>query len=154
MLSLARMVLRKAACAALVVEWVVLALSGAARAESATPAPGTSKALDGGLAVYLFAGHAGWDTTALDARLTSLGYSSFSQNPGSGGIGMRGWMDVCSCMGDMEFQFSIASAPADDGAPALADRGTVRPPRGTHPLRARPGATRTQCSASATVRPT
>ena len=85
----------------------LFAASPSAHAEP--PAPG------GGLAVYLFAGHSGWDTTALDARLGALGYSSFSQNPGSGGIGLRAWVDACKCTGALEFQFAMASANSDDG---------------------------------------
>jgi hypothetical protein len=91
----------------------ILALSSTARAETSSPraAPGHG----GGLAVYLFAGHSGWNTTALDSRLAALGYSSFSQDPGSGGLGLRAWVDSCQCTGDLEFQFALASANADDG---------------------------------------
>lgn len=90
-----------------------LALSPPAHAETAAP---TSRPTTGGLAVYLFAGHSGWDTTALDARLTSLGYGAFPQNPGSGGLGLRAWVDgSCQCTGDMEFQFADAGTGADQG---------------------------------------
>ncbi|HEX3344300.1 MAG TPA: hypothetical protein VHS09_06990 [Polyangiaceae bacterium] len=85
--------------------------TGPATAATATSGGGHG----GGLAVYLFAGHSGWDTTALDGRLTALGYSTFSPDPGSGGLGLRAWVDACRCMGDLEFQFALASATADDG---------------------------------------
>lgn len=65
--------------------------------------------------MYLFAGHAGWNATALDARVGSLGYSTFTQDPGSGGLGLRAWLDACRCTAAMEFQFAIATANADDG---------------------------------------
>lgn len=45
----------------------------------AASSPARADGSGGGLAVYLFAGHSGWDTTALDARLTSLGYGAFSR---------------------------------------------------------------------------
>jgi hypothetical protein len=111
----------------------LLALPTFARAESVPPAPAPESTpspkppppstptaapiprLTGGLAVYLFAGHAGWNATALNERLSSLGYSTFAENPGSGGLGIRGWVDGCGCEGGMEFQFAMANANADDG---------------------------------------
>ncbi|HEY6459192.1 MAG TPA: hypothetical protein VIY73_03545 [Polyangiaceae bacterium] len=88
-----------------------------ARAQSAPPAPASvpGPRLTGGLAVTLFAGHAGWDATALNERLSSLGYGTFAENPGSGGLGIRGWVDACKCEGGMELQFAMANANADEG---------------------------------------
>lgn len=68
-----------------------------------------------GIATYAFGGASGWNARALDARLASLGYSTFRQNPGTGGIGLRMWSDECSFAGAMEFQFAIADANADAG---------------------------------------
>jgi hypothetical protein len=66
-------------------------------------------------ATYVFGGTSGWNARALDARLASLGYSTFAQNPGTGGIGLRVWSDECSFTGAMELQFAIANANADAG---------------------------------------
>ena len=108
------MVVRSRSCFAAAACLLLLALPTPARAETA--APPSRPASGGGLAVYLFAGHSGWDTTALDARLTALGYGTFSQDPGSGGLGLRAWVDgSCKCTGDMEFQFADAGTGADQG---------------------------------------
>jgi hypothetical protein len=68
---------------------------------------------DSGFAVYAFAGYSGWDTSALNARLVSLGYRQYAQDPGSGGLGMRGWGH--GWMGAMEFQFAMGEADGDAG---------------------------------------
>jgi hypothetical protein len=100
------------------------ALPSTARAE-ASPGSAASHRDDAGLALYLFAGHSGWNTTALDARLASLGYGTFSQDPGSGGLGLRGWFDGCKCMGGLEFQFALATVNADDGRQLSLTSGQV-----------------------------
>ena len=107
------MVVRPRSCFAVAVCLLLLALSTPARAEG--PAPASRPAGGGGLAVYLFAGHSGWDTTALDARLASMGYGAFSRDPGSGGLGIRAWVDACQCTGALEFQFADAGVVADAG---------------------------------------
>jgi hypothetical protein len=108
--------------AAAVVCTLFLGAPAIARGETSAPspsatsvAPAASGREKAGGALYLFLGHSGWDTRALDARLASLGYGSFSQDPGSGGFGLRAWVKECECMGGLEFQLAIASANADQG---------------------------------------
>ncbi|MGH7294261.1 MAG: hypothetical protein ACRELB_04985 [Polyangiaceae bacterium] len=106
---------------------LLLAPVTVARAETTapaeTPAPAAAAGHGGGVAVYLFGGYAGWSTTALDSHLAPLGYSSFTQDPGSGGLGIRGWVDACRCTGALELQFASATAAADDGRPLSLTAG-------------------------------
>jgi hypothetical protein len=108
--------------AAIAVGALLLGSPATARAEAsapsspATPAPPAASGREkAGGALYLVLGHSGWDTRALDARLASVGYGSFSQDPGSGGFGLRAWVKACECTGGLEFQLAMASANADRG---------------------------------------
>jgi hypothetical protein len=92
----------------------LFAIPAVAHAEAGSSTP-TARCEDLSIATYVFGGTSGWDARALDARLASLGYSTFAQNPGSGGIGLRVWSDECSFTGAMELQFAMASANADAG---------------------------------------
>ena len=97
-----------------VLSFFLFALPAVAHAEPASSAS-TARCQDLSVATYVFGGTSGWDARALDARLASLGYSTFVQNPGSGGIGLRVWSDECSFTGAIELQFAIANANADAG---------------------------------------
>ena len=77
-------------------------------------APSTRSGAVGG-ALYLFAGHSGWDAEALDARLAQSGYEPLRQDPGGGGFGLRFWHDPSGWMGGLEFQLALSNESVDQG---------------------------------------
>jgi hypothetical protein len=97
-----------------VLAFFLFSLPAVAHAEHASSAP-AARCQDLSIATYVFGGTSGWDARALDARLASLGYSTFEQNPGSGGLGLRMWSDECSFTGAMELEVAMANANADAG---------------------------------------
>jgi hypothetical protein len=100
---------------------IFLGVSATARAESG-PAP-SPPSDDDGLAVYLFAGYSGWNDGSLGAPLAARGYSSFSADPGTGGLGMLGWSH--GWMGELEFQLALADADGPDGRHVSLDAGQL-----------------------------
>jgi hypothetical protein len=99
-----------------------LAVPGSARAESAElEEASTPPSKDTGVVLYGFAGHSGWDASALEVPLAAMGYSSFSADPGSGGLGLRGWSH--GFMGALELQLSISEADATNGRHVSLDAG-------------------------------
>jgi hypothetical protein len=89
---------------------IVLSLSSAARAE--VPPSGSPRD-ETGFAVYVFGGHTGWEASPLEAPLAAMGYSSFSPDPGTGGVGLRAWTHGWT--GALELQFAMSDATAGDG---------------------------------------
>lgn len=88
-------------------------LSLTTQAQAETSPPVIPPRDETGLALYLFLGHAGWNAAPIEAPLAALGYASFSPDPGSGGVGLRGWTHGWT--GALEFQFAMATASAEDG---------------------------------------
>lgn len=101
-----------------------LAVPESARAENAAPAEAsTPPSRDTGIVLYGFAGHSGWDASALEVPLAAMGYSSFSADPGSGGLGLRGWSHGFTVA--VEFQLSLSEADATNGRHVSLDAGHV-----------------------------